>query len=225
MAVQEGWYPDPHDNTKLRYWDGTNWTAETRENNTDAASASASEVATSSKLTRTNAKKEAKAAAKQQQRQELVEAGMTYEFNNAFIGENQVRVRVFADHIEFAKISAFSLTRATGDVDIIYTDQISGVTAERGLLFSSVSVVTPGRTVAFGRLPRSEAETFKNAVRHARDIARQAALPITPAVITPVPISQELSLSDKINELAALRLNGVITDEEYEAAKAKALGL
>ena len=30
MSTPAGWYPDPHDATRLRYWDGTQWTEDSR---------------------------------------------------------------------------------------------------------------------------------------------------------------------------------------------------
>lgn len=36
-----GWYPDPQDSTRQRYWDGTTWTEHTADNSPQAAGATA----------------------------------------------------------------------------------------------------------------------------------------------------------------------------------------
>lgn len=41
-----GWYPDPQDSSRQRYWDGTSWTEHTAEANPQAAGSTARQPAT-----------------------------------------------------------------------------------------------------------------------------------------------------------------------------------
>jgi hypothetical protein len=64
----------------------------------------------------------------------------------------------------------------------------------------------------------------KHGAEAAQDQADAAAPP--PAAETPAPAAPpEDPTVQKINELAELHANGVLTDEEFAAAKAKALGI
>ncbi len=71
----------------------------------------------------------------------------------------------------------------------------------------------------------------KHGAEAAQDQAEAAAPP--PAAETPAPAAEtpapaappEDPTVQKINELAQLHANGVLTDEEFAAAKAKALGI
>lgn len=56
-------------------------------------------------------------------------------------------------------------------------------------------------------------------------IVRAASKPRTPvAGYAPVPSPRASSVADELAKLASLRASGAITEEEYQAAKAKLLG-
>ena len=53
----------------------------------------------------------------------------------------------------------------------------------------------------------------------------EAATPPPPGQAPPPPAPPEDPTAEKINELAQLHASGALTDEEFAAAKAKALGI
>jgi len=67
------------------------------------------------------------------------------------------------------------------------------------------------------------AVAYKHGEHRAEEEA-QAAAPPPPEAPAPAPAPEDAT-TEKINELAQLHASGTITDEEFAAAKAKALGL
>jgi len=161
-------------------------------------------------------------------------------------GKN-AKVRVYPDRIEWempksvsgAKMIAAVLTvgmsaavtggvksRAGAGTEVIYMDSVTSVTTKRdSMLNDVVSVVTAGNTIDF-RVSKSEAEALKTAILGARARLRQAPAQ-QPVVVQAAPAAApaESSVADKVKQLADLHAAGVLTDDEFAAAKAKALGI
>lgn len=154
------------------------------------------------------------------------------------------RVRLYQDRVEYdggravsgAKVAAGVMTAGIslaatgfrqnrGNTEMIPLDAITSVTTRReSLRFQIVSIITAGNTIDF-RVPSSQAVEMQKAILNARAAALQGRNTVQ-AAIQPQVIHQAVpSLSDQIQELSKLRLAGVLTDEEYERAKAKALGI
>lgn len=161
------------------------------------------------------------------------------------ISGKNAKVSVYPDRIEWekpksisgAKVTAAVLTAglsaaATGGVtsragtgtEVIYIDAISSVTTKRDTMFNDVvSVVAAGNTIDF-RVSKAEAEQLKATILQARSTARTTptaprAQPVTSSVIS------EPSIADRVRQLSELHAAGVLSDDEFAAAKAKALGL
>ena len=161
-------------------------------------------------------------------------------------GKN-AKVRVFVDRIEWerpksvsgAKVGAAMMTgglslavsngvksRAGAGTEVIYMDSVTSVTTKRDTMFNDcVSVITAGNTIDF-RVSKSEAESLKAAILNARTALRQPSQPAPTYGYAPPPApAAELSLADKLKQLADLHAAGVLSDAEFAAAKASALGI
>lgn len=81
------------------------------------------------------------------------------------------------------------------------------------------AVVAGTATAVSGRVARRQANKY--------DQQQQQAAPAEPqyAAPAPAPAAAPESLSSKLQQLADLHSQGVISDDEFAAAKAKALGI
>ncbi|WP_201308843.1 SHOCT domain-containing protein [Puerhibacterium puerhi] len=164
------------------------------------------------------------------------------ELTSHIAGKNAT-VRVYPDRVEWergktvsgGKVTAAVLTAgvsalATGlrtrrgaGTEVIVMDAITSVTTRRDSMFNDVvSVITGGNTIDM-RVSRDEGERLKSTILAAKAArAGHHAAASTPA---PVATPAAPSSSDRLRELADLHAAGILTDEEFAAAKAKALGL
>ena len=152
-------------------------------------------------------------------------------------------VRVYNDRIEWSKdksVSGAKMTAAvltlgasalvTGGVksnkgagsEVIYMDSVTSVATKRdGMIKEIVSVICSGNTIDF-RVSKSEAQKLKDTILSAKSKSKNPTQHVT-NVIHSQPTEQ--SVGDKVKQLAELHAQGILSDEEYSAAKAKALGL
>jgi hypothetical protein len=123
-------------------------------------------------------------------------------------------VTLYPDRIERVKDRSFgSLSRAVQDAEVIPTKAVSSVQATKdGLAFTKVTVFASGNTIEF-RMPHDAAQRFKEA------ITRLLLEPAPPPTAAPSP-----DVADQLTKLAALRDQGILTEEEFGAQKAKLLG-
>lgn len=94
-------------------------------------------------------------------------------------------------------------------------EKISSITVDGGLAFSKVTITTSNEAITIKDLPNEEANGFAHTVQD--QLAE-------PAVVSN-SAAQTDGLPDRLQQLAELHDAGVLTDEEFAAAKAKALGL
>lgn len=159
-------------------------------------------------------------------------------------GKN-AKVRVYADRVEWergksmsgGKLTAAVLTAGmsaavTGGVksrkgagtEVIPMRSITSVTTRRdSILNDVVSVITAGNTIDM-RVSRSEGQALKSTIL-AQMNAAHAPVTVTAAATAPAAPAAAPSAADHIAQLAQLHQSGVLSDEEFAAAKAKALGL
>jgi hypothetical protein len=78
-------------------------------------------------------------------------------------------------------------------------------------------------------LPLSKPD-YRSALTHIQELRRRIAESKSPRIValppsaSPAPAPAAVSLGDELNKLAELRASGVLTDEEFTAAKARLLG-
>jgi uncharacterized membrane protein YebE (DUF533 family) len=83
-----------------------------------------------------------------------------------------------------------------------------------------------GRRRPLARDAAIGAVAYKHGERRAEEAEREAQAAAPPPSQTPPPSeSEDSSTTEKINELVQLHASGALTDEEFAAAKAKALGI
>ena len=84
----------------------------------------------------------------------------------------------------------------------------------------------PGRRRPMMRAAAVGTVAYEGSKRGARAAQGQAEAAAPPPPQAPPPAAEpEDATTEKINELAALHASGALTDEEFAAAKAKALGI
>jgi hypothetical protein len=123
-------------------------------------------------------------------------------------------VTLYPDRIERVRQKSLgSLSKAKQDTEVIPMKSVSSVQAKKdGLIYTKVTVFTSGNTIDF-RVRHAEAQTFKDAIT-------QLLLQPASAASTGPPVS----LADELIKLGKLRDDGLLTDVEFEAQKAKLLG-
>jgi hypothetical protein len=83
-----------------------------------------------------------------------------------------------------------------------------------------------GRRRPLARDAAIGAVAYKHGERKAEEAQMEAQAAAPPPSQAPPPAAEsEDSTTDKINELVQLHASGALTDEEFAAAKAKALGI
>lgn len=169
------------------------------------------------------------------------------EFTSHVQGKN-AKVRVFTDRVEWERGKAVSAgkitaglmtaglslaatgvrTRKGAGTEVILLRSVTSVTSRRDtLLNDAVSVITSGNTIDF-RVSKGEGEQITRVLldlvggRHPAQAARPAH---APAVPQHHPAPGHTDVGEKLQQLASLHAQGVLTDAEFAAAKSKALGL
>jgi hypothetical protein len=82
-----------------------------------------------------------------------------------------------------------------------------------------------GRRRPLARDAAIGAVAYKHGERRAEEAEREAQAPPLSQAPPPAGDSDDSSTTEKINELVQLHATGALTDEEFAAAKAKALGI
>lgn len=157
-----------------------------------------------------------------------------YQFTSHIAGKN-AKVSIYADRVEWdkargvsgGKITAGVLTGglsmlATGvkngkaGTEMIPVQSITSITTSRdGMLNSKVSVITAGNTVDF-RVSHAEAKIVK-------DTLTRLMLGSHPTQAAPAAAPATPDVTAQLQQLAALRDSGVLTEEEFAAKKAEIL--
>lgn len=232
---EAGWYPDPTGRHQHRFYDGTAWTdhvGDSGRQSTDPLEPAAPAAAGPGLFTQA-AKKAAEIA--KQKRADRADAkaakvdepeapptptpaasastadGAILTTTSHDEGRNAI-VKVFPDRIERIKPrSRTSFSRAAQDAEVIPIRAISSVEAKKAGLRTAVIVYATGNEIVF-RIPHADAVNFRDTLTR---LMTQPSPP--PATATPP------SLADQLRDLARLRDEGLLTDAEFEAQKARLL--
>lgn len=104
-----------------------------------------------------------------------------------------------------------------GGSQTIPLDKIGGISEESGMVFGGVRISASGAEIKIEKVIKNEVKDFVSAVR------RIGAEPSSAAAAAPAP--ETPSNLGELKSLAELHAAGVLTDEEFAAAKARILGI
>ena len=96
----------------------------------------------------------------------------------------------------------------------ISLDKVSSISVNKKMLLAELVITTSNEDINVEKVANNEADAFATAVRHIMDNPTSVETKASPA-----------SNMDDLERLADLHAKGVLTDEEFAAAKKKALGL
>lgn len=157
--------------------------------------------------------------------------GELLEFTSHIAGKN-AKVRVYRDRVEWERVGLNNVARhsmaamtlgasyaATGitrkrDTEVIPMRSISSVTTKKGVLNTLVKVFSSGNVL--------EMNVSHKEAQQVRDLINGI---ISGADVQPVAQAPAAAPSTDLAHLAELHRQGIITDEEFTAAKKKALGI
>lgn len=150
------------------------------------------------------------------------------------VGEGMV---VTTDRVLIVKGGSAAQAMFGQKVKSFQYDVISSVEVSAGAIFGRIQITVPGAWEGSGRSSLSNTAQMENVVQinrpmlaQAREIAnvieqRMAEARRPTVVVAAAPAPAPVSLSDELMKLASLRDAGVLTSEEFEAAKARLLNL
>lgn len=178
----------------------------------------------------------------------VADASPLYETTSHIDGKN-AKVRLWPDRLEWERARGISAGKITAGImtggasllatgvkggkdayDMVLLKNVSNVANRKdGLLYHLVEVQTATgaavNTVSF-RVGRDEAARFRQAILNAMQaLSAQASAPVVIQQATPSQAPVESGPAEQIAKLAALHDQGVLTDEEFAAAKEKVLGI
>lgn len=153
-----------------------------------------------------------------------------HEFVSHIAGKNAI-VRVFPTHIEWetkgnARVGLAMVTmgvstafksgrRAGAGTEMMPIKAVTSVTTKRGMLNSRLVIIASGNTIE-ANIAHHEAEAVKATLLRLINESSGAAS----AAAAPVPAG---SAADELTKLAALHQQGILSDEEFAAAKTRLL--
>ena len=104
-------------------------------------------------------------------------------------------------------------------------DKISSLQYSTGIVLGEITVFTSGNKAMIKRVEKRQARSFAEGVRARIEGRSHSAtvntLPVSSQATAPVPASA----SDELAKLGALKIQGLLSEEEFTAAKKKLLGL
>lgn len=168
------------------------------------------------------------------------------EFTSHIAGKN-AKVRVFKDRIEWERKGmstkakgilaastagmSYLATGFTGkqDVEMIPIKNVSSITSKKGVVNTQVSIITTGNTLDMN-ISHKEAALLKDLVQNLMltGDAPAPSLPLAQAAPVAAPVAAapaQVDVASELQKYAALRDQGIITDDDFDAKKRQLLGL
>lgn len=122
------------------------------------------------------------------------------------------KVRLYADRIEREKPrSRLSVSKAAQDVEVTPVRAVSSVQAQKDGLSTKVTVYASGNTIVFRIHPHDAAHRFRD------ELTKLMLAGGAPAPTAAAPADR----LEQLSKLGDLKAQGVLTDEEFEAEKAR----
>jgi hypothetical protein len=108
-------------------------------------------------------------------------------------------------------------------------DRITTVMTKRGMMFGKILITTAGVTRVIEQVDKGEAEAISAVIRErvdgtTRERAYQAPNTPTPQAAAPPSASPGHGIAAELRELADLRDQGILTEDEFAEQKRKLLG-
>lgn len=111
----------------------------------------------------------------------------------------------------------FSLT-----IEDFSYDRITSIESSTGVIHGSLTIYTSGNKEKFDTVPNDELSAFADHLRgKVRNLAGQNAASASTA--TPIAPTPNLSVAEELEKMASLLEKGILTQEEFDAQKAKLL--
>jgi hypothetical protein len=220
MTIEASWLSDPSGRHELRYWDGEQWTDHVADDGTQGSApfvpADATSVAepTSAAVTTSAEANDGR----------LIGKGMTgwIEVNGQFVTITRKGALAKMNYgwtrgekrIPIASIAAVQYKKPGMSRGYIQFTLPGGIEGKKGLLQSG----NDENSVQFGSSSSAQFEAIRDHIESA--IAARHA----PAAPAAMPAPNAPDLTTQLRGLAELRDDGIITEEEFQAQKAKLLG-
>lgn len=102
-------------------------------------------------------------------------------------------------------------------------DKISSIQYQTGMLMGTITIFTSGNKAEIKNVAKAEARRFAEAAR-AR-MSTQAAAPSARTGTPPAPAGVGGDLTAELTKLGALKAQGILSEDEFAAAKRKLLGM
>ena len=99
-------------------------------------------------------------------------------------------------------------------------DKISSIQYETGMMFGTITIFTSGNKAIIKNVEKARARTFSEGVR-----ARVGSKPPSGPVPSSVEASGPFDLTAELQKLGSMKERGLLSDDEFTAAKRKLLGV
>lgn len=96
-------------------------------------------------------------------------------------------------------------------------DKISSIQLETGILLADIKIMASGNVAKISNVDKGEGRIFCDKVRAKLSEPKQPAAPVV--------VQQQIDVADQLMKLAALKEQGILTQEEFDAQKKKLLGM
>lgn len=97
-------------------------------------------------------------------------------------------------------------------------DKVTSIQIETGLIFADIKIMASGNIAKITNVEKTGGRTFCEKVRAKLSEPKQTAAPVT-------VVQQQVDVADQLGKLAALKDQGILTQEEFDAQKKKLLGI
>lgn len=133
-----------------------------------------------------------------------------------FGGANERRGTLFVtDH----RVGVFTKKLGGHDLLDFAYGLLTSIQYKKGITFGEITLLASGDSTHFRMMPKAGVEEIAQTIRQKMALAHEGGA----APTLPLP-PQPVSIADEIVKLASLRDSGLLTEEQFEAQKAKLLG-
>lgn len=218
MAAQAGWYDDG--SGRQRWWDGVQWTDSYQD-----AHQSVEEQPVLTFVSRISG---------EDSMVFVYSDRMEWEKKSGGVSAGKITAGIFTAGLSLAATGVgkdgYSAKKST-NVSILHLNSVTGISSAKDGKYVVVTVSTPSMALPLS-LPKKEAEqvarTLNNLVTAARNQPVAPAVNVQmamPAAAQVAPAAAPLDPTAQLQKLAELHQQGILDDQEFAAAKAKALGI